>query len=135
MNLIYEKVGNEELLSEIVSTLLPSCRDECWVGLSGNLGAGKTTLTKALLHALGEQEEVPSPTFNLVYEYQLGDLLLEHWDLYRVSQPPEELLFSDASVCLIEWIDKFPELLARCDLHVIIEVVGELRNYKIFDLR
>jgi len=135
MKLIYEKMGNEELLSEIVSILVPSIRAGCWVGLSGALGAGKTTLTKAILRALGEQEEVPSPTFNLVYEYQYGDLLLEHWDLYRVNQPPEELLFSDASSCLIEWIDKFPQLLARSDLHVSIEVVGELRNYKIFDLR
>src|SRR5690349_18108257 len=84
-----------------------------WViGLSGDLGAGKTQLVKGLAHGLGVTERVHSPTFALVNEYASGRLLLFHLDLYRLETLEqihaaglEEFLQPDG-VTVIEWVEK-----------------------------
>jgi len=94
------------------------------VALWGNLGAGKSTLARALLRAMADDDylEVPSPTFTLVQNYDLR-FPVAHFDLYRLSDPAEleEIGFADAldnGVCLVEWPDKagtsLPE--ARMDI-------------------
>ena len=84
------------------------------IGLSGPLGAGKTTFVRAFCQALGGREaEVSSPTFVLCHEYSLPENgLLLHWDLYRLTTLPEELLepVSPGTIQVIEWYEKFPEL-------------------------
>ncbi len=87
------------------------------IGLSGDLGAGKTQLVKGLAHGLGIQARVHSPTFALVNIYTGGRLPLFHLDLYRLETPKqiaaaglEEYLQPDG-VTVIEWAEKlFPEL-------------------------
>ena len=88
--------------------------------LVGELGAGKTTLAKGIVHGLGaaEAEEVSSPTFTLVHEYG-AQVKVYHVDLYRIEHPEEldtlgldELLDSQAIV-LVEWGEKFPTLWPR----------------------
>src|SRR3984885_3738907 len=59
------------------------------VALQGDLGAGKTTLARAILRALGVTEEVPSPTFTLVQQYDTERLSVRHYDLYRVANAAE----------------------------------------------
>ncbi|MGI6133056.1 MAG: tRNA (adenosine(37)-N6)-threonylcarbamoyltransferase complex ATPase subunit type 1 TsaE [Christensenellales bacterium] len=83
--------------------------------LEGELGAGKTTFAKGIAKALGIKEEITSPTFVLLKEYQ-GRLKLYHFDLYRIedAQELEELgfedyLYQENSVSLIEW-NKFKKL-------------------------
>lgn len=81
--------------------------------LSGDLGAGKTTLTKGLASGLGaaEEDEVTSPTFTLVHKYE-RDARLYHVDLYRIASPEDfdtlglEEIFDDRAVVVIEWADK-----------------------------
>jgi tRNA threonylcarbamoyladenosine biosynthesis protein TsaE len=93
--------------------------------LIGNLGAGKTTLAKGIVKGLGaaEPDEVASPTFTLIHEYPLADLAaagkqkVYHIDLYRLDKPNEaarlgmDELFEKDAVVLIEWAEKFPELM------------------------
>lgn len=108
-------------LGKSLSTFLTS---PMTVGLVGELGAGKTTLTKSILEALNYQEPVSSPTFVLQNEYKIGNKVIAHWDLYRLNIPPDELLEprSTNEIRLIEWPNKFPEVLASCDLILNIKL-------------
>ncbi len=94
------------------------------VGLSGPLGAGKTTLVGYLARALGSQDLVSSPTFALVHEYE-GKLPIVHMDLYRLGSPEEFLELEETyirpkALVLIEWPQRagpyLPPLLYRLEL-------------------
>jgi tRNA threonylcarbamoyladenosine biosynthesis protein TsaE len=85
--------------------------------LEGNLGAGKTTLTRGVLRGLGFAGRVKSPTYTLVEPYIISSLYLYHFDLYRFGDPLEwedagfREYFNPESVCLIEWAEKAEGLL------------------------
>jgi tRNA threonylcarbamoyl adenosine modification protein YjeE len=92
------------------------------VALWGDLGAGKTTLARAILQALGVAEDVPSPTFTLVQNYDTAPPVA-HYDLYRLKSAREmqELGFDDAldeGAVLVEWPERAPEALPPDALHV-----------------
>lgn len=101
------------------------------IALNGNLGAGKTRLVQAIATALGvDRDEVNSPTFVLIQEYQ-ARLLLYHFDTYRLQDTDEflelgadDLLYADG-VCLIEWAEKVAEVLPRDLLKINIEHTSE----------
>ena len=99
------------------------------VGLTGPLGAGKTFMVRAMVAALGgNREEVASPSYTLQYEYTLPDgRLVEHWDLYRLTHLPEELLepISSKVIRVIEWWEKFPELLPSIEIQVEIGLLSD----------
>lgn len=96
------------------------------IGLSGELGAGKTTLVRYLVDALGGvAEQVCSPSFALQNEYRLPlNRVVEHWDLYRLSSAPRELLEPSSSSILrvVEWPEKCPEINAELALSVRLDV-------------
>ena len=87
------------------------------IALIGPLGAGKTTLTKAIAKGLGVTETITSPTFTVVCEYETGRLPLYHFDVYRVNDEDElfelgfEEYFHKGGICLVEWADLVMDLL------------------------
>jgi tRNA threonylcarbamoyladenosine biosynthesis protein TsaE len=99
--------------------------------LEGEMGAGKTTLTKALCAALGVQDDVSSPTFSLVNEYRDGrGRPVYHFDFYRIDSAEEaermgaQEYFDSGYLCLIEWPSRIGPLLPPDRLLVTVEVTG-----------
>jgi tRNA threonylcarbamoyladenosine biosynthesis protein TsaE len=95
--------------------------------LRGDLGAGKTTVTRGLLRALGYAGRVKSPTYTLVELYSLSSLNLYHFDFYRFEDPEEWLssgfrdYFNPHSICVVEWPERAGDLLSPPDLEVRLE--------------
>lgn len=107
------------------------------VHLLGNLGAGKTTLTRGILRAFGHQGAVKSPTYTLVEAYEFPTRTLYHFDLYRLGDA-EELeymgirdYFVERNLCLIEWPERGEGVLPAPDLRVVIALQGTGRRLEL----
>ena len=108
------------------------------VHLRGDLGAGKTTLVRAVLRALGHPGRVRSPTYTLVEPYALdcaaGPPTVYHFDLYRFADPAEWIdagfrdYFGAGALCLVEWPERAAGLLPPADLILTLEVAGDGRR-------
>ena len=109
------------------------------VALIGDLGTGKTTLTKSIARGLGVTETVTSPTFNIIREYKSGRIPLYHFDVYRIGDPDEmfelgyEEYFYGDGICVVEWADIIEELLPEDAVIIRIErgADEEEREYRI----
>jgi len=99
---------------------------DAFVELEGPLGAGKTTFVRHLLHALGVEGRVKSPTYAVVETYELPALAISHFDFYRFDDPQEwedaglRELFGAPGLKLVEWAEKAQPLLPVPDLRVTI---------------
>lgn len=102
--------------------------------LHGDLGAGKTTLVRELLRALGHRGRVKSPSYTLLEQYEVAGLNLRHFDLYRFRDAEEWEAagfrdeFDGRNVCLIEWPEKAQDLLPQEDITVAFEILPAGRN-------
>ena len=114
-------------LGEALAAELPS---KALVLLIGNLGAGKTTLAKGIVKGLkeGEPDDVSSPTFTLIHEYGSS---VYHVDLYRLDTAAQvaslglEEIFDRPAVVLIEWGERFPELMPKERIEIRLRSTGE----------
>ena len=133
------KAGVLADLPHVAQSIIEFAGEEKIWALTGNMGTGKTTLTKAICAALGVRDIVQSPTFSIVNEYmdKQGDPIF-HFDFYRLKSPEEALeigiedYFYSGNLCLIEWPKKIDGLLPKQFLRIAIENKGgERRNYKL----
>jgi tRNA threonylcarbamoyladenosine biosynthesis protein TsaE len=126
-------IATERLGARLAERLKPGAV----IYLRGELGAGKTTLARGLLRALGHRGTVKSPTYTLVEPYRLDRWRLFHWDLYRLTDPGElEFLglrdqLDGEAVLLIEWPERGQGELPAADLEVALDYVGEGRNCRL----
>jgi tRNA threonylcarbamoyladenosine biosynthesis protein TsaE len=113
---------------------------ELTVYLHGDLGAGKTTLVRGLLHELGHHGKVKSPTYTLVEPYEVeinqNKVQVYHFDLYRFIDEEEweaagfRDYFNPHAICLIEWPEKAGNIIPQADIDVYIEVKSEGRTIR-----
>ena len=114
----------------LAAALAPGLR----IYLRGSLGAGKTTLVRGLLRALGFQGRVKSPSYALVELYTVSSLNLYHFDFFRFRDPREwsdagfRVCFSGDAVCLVEWPEKAGEFLPPPDLEIVLVSSGGGRD-------
>lgn len=126
MDLVY----TEDRIREIAGQLIEECESKI-LCFYGNMGAGKTTLIKAIVQKLGASDNANSPTFGIVNEYHLktGKLLGYHFDFYRLDEEMEalDLGFEDylnQNVWLfIEWPEKIPSLLPPDTTNIFLKVL------------
>lgn len=119
------RIINSEKMIELGEKIGSLLKPNMVITLEGDLGAGKTTLTKGIGKALGVQGVVNSPTFTIMKIYE-GNLRLYHLDVYRVDSEDFELseYFEDGGVCVIEWANNIKELLPEDLLQIEIKDLG-----------
>ncbi len=122
---------------DLAKAIAPLLAKGDMLALWGELGTGKTEFARALLKALGAQGDVPSPTFTLVQTYEIGDVQVFHFDLYRVMSELEldELGWEEAiadGIVLVEWPGRAGKRLPRdrLNLYFTLSPEGE-RNCRI----
>lgn len=97
--------------------------------LNGDLGSGKTVFSKGFANALGIEETITSPTFNIVKEYYSGECPLFHMDVYRLDEGNIEIDFDEyfhkKGVTIIEWSDMIEDKLPKQRLEITIKIVDE----------
>ena len=128
-------------LEAAAAEFLEAVGDERLIAFYGHLGAGKTTFIKALCDELGVEDNVCSPTFTIVNEYQAADgFPVYHFDFYRVDSLKEasdlglEEYFYSGSFCFMEWPEKIADLLLEETVEVRIEPLdATTRRIKIFE--
>ena len=130
-------IKNEEETKKFGEKLCEKLTAGSIVALTGDLGTGKTTLTKAIAAGLGVTDVITSPTFYIVKQYDSGRLPLYHFDVYRIGDVDEmyeigyeEYFFGDG-VCVIEWADLIEEIIPDDAVRIEIEY-GEKEGERIY---
>lgn len=133
-DLLVIPLDDEAATEALAARLAPLVRGGGRIYLHGDLGAGKTTLVRALLRKCGIRGRIKSPTYTLVEVYEDSSLYCYHFDFYRFQDPREwldagfrDLLLSSALI-LIEWPEKAGDLLPPADLDITLDVTGDAQR-------
>jgi len=134
MPLLNLHLSDEDATQSLGAALAATAPMSGWLALHGDLGAGKTTLVRAFLRALGYAGRVVSPTYTLVETYEIAARHIAHYDLYRLNDP-EELEWMGAredfggdTLCLVEWPERGAGVLPPPDLELHLLHEGESRR-------
>ena len=129
-------LASENEIDVVVKAVLDTTKKSKIVVFRGDLGAGKTTLIKNICNFLQVIDEVTSPTFSIVNEYETkAQNRLYHFDFYRINKVEEafdigaEDYFYSGNLCLIEWPSKIESILPDNRVEIGITVVGEKREF------
>lgn len=128
--------NREEETIEIAQNIESEKFPNMVICLVGDLGSGKTIFTKGFAEALGIEENITSPTFNIIKEYKTGEMNLYHMDLYRLEGDVRNLgieeYFEQDGVVIIEWADMIEEHLPDERLEIKFKVIDEDTRVLIF---
>lgn len=131
---------NEEATIALGKEMSSLLRPGMVVWLDGDLGAGKTTLVRAMLRGLGYVGPVKSPTYTLVEVYVVSSLYWYHFDFYRFNDPEEFVdaglgeYFRENAVCLVEWPEKAAGQVPLADLAIVFRFSGNGQDERILEL-
>ena len=130
----YNEGETIELAQNIESEKFP----KMVICLMGDLGTGKTVFTKGFAKAMEIDEDITSPTFNIIKEYTSGELPLYHMDVYRLDGKVEDLgieeYYSKKGVTIIEWADTIEEFLPKNRLDIKIKSSSEDENKRVITI-
>jgi len=130
-------LADEDAMTAFGARIAKTTEGHGLIFLEGDLGAGKTTLSRGIIRGLGHVGAVKSPTFTLVEPYEIGTIRAFHFDLYRLVDPEElEYLgirdyFEDDALCLIEWPGNGAGFLPKPDLTITISPQDSGRSLQI----
>ena len=128
---------DEQATLEFGAALLPLLAGDPLVFLHGQLGAGKTTLVRGILRALGYRGSVKSPTYTLLEPYEVNGRTIYHFELYRVGDSEElefigiDELMDTPSIRLVEWPEQGSGALPEPDLSIYLSLEGEGRRVEV----
>lgn len=129
-------VNSEDETIELAENIESEKFPNMVICLEGELGSGKTLFTKAFARSMGIKDNITSPTFNIIKEYE-AELKLFHMDVYRLNELKEDLgivdYFTKRGVTIIEWADLIPELLPKNRLDIKIKIIDENRRVFILE--
>jgi len=131
------QLASEAEQEALGAQLAAACEGPALIFLEGDLGAGKTTLTRGFLRGLGHVGAVKSPTYTLIEPYEIGGRKVYHLDLYRVADPGEleylglREMLSEQATLLIEWAERGEGWLPPSDLRILIRHQGQGRDIEL----
>ena len=136
MNIYKYTSRNENDTVELAQNIESEKFPNMVICLDGELGSGKTVFVKGFAHALAIEDNITSPTFNIIKEYNSGELTLYHMDVYRLDKDSNDIgiedYFNKGGVTLIEWADIITDILPEERLQINIKVISE--NTRVFEL-
>ncbi|MCL1142241.1 tRNA (adenosine(37)-N6)-threonylcarbamoyltransferase complex ATPase subunit type 1 TsaE [Shewanella gaetbuli] len=137
MTSIVKNLENEHATVAMGQLIAQGLTPPLTIFLTGDLGAGKTTLSRGIIQSLGHEGAVKSPTYTLVEPYELANVDVFHFDLYRVADPEElEFMgirdyFNQNSICIVEWPEHGQDCLPSADLHIHLSYQDNQREMTI----